>query len=101
MNQILRGDMPQKHEITSALKHLAAISQKIGNDSGIDWDSDERRIDISDPYLRFYLRRQIRPVAQSPSRPSLLVSFQAGAGKTLVVQRIFREMVGSKPKGRT
>ncbi|PIT04957.1 hypothetical protein TSA1_32585 [Bradyrhizobium nitroreducens] len=64
---LLAEDPPQKHEVTSALKHLASISQNIGNDAGIDWDADERKIDISDPYLRFYLRWQIRPVATSRS----------------------------------
>jgi hypothetical protein len=86
MNQILREGIPQKHQITSALKHLAAISQKIGNDSGIDWDGDERRIDISDPYLRFYLRWQVRPVAQSQPQQSLLFSFQSGSGKTFAIR---------------
>lgn len=69
LTELLMEDPPQKHEVTSALKHLATISQDIGNDAGIDWDGNSRRIDISDPYLRFYLRWQIRPV--STSRPSL------------------------------
>jgi hypothetical protein len=60
LNQILQSNMPQKHEITSALKNLAKISVNIGKDSGIDWDEDSRKVDISDPYLRFYLRWQIR-----------------------------------------
>lgn len=65
--ELLAEDPPQKHEITSALKHLSTISQNIGNDAGIDWDADQRKIDISDPYLRFFLRWQIRPVATSKS----------------------------------
>lgn len=60
LNRILQKNMPQKHEITSALKHLAAISMKIGKDSGLDWDEGSRKVDISDPYLRFYLRWQVR-----------------------------------------
>jgi hypothetical protein len=67
LNDILLEDMPQKHEITSALKHLNNISKEIakelGNDAGIDWDEDERKVDISDPYLRFYLRWHVRPVS--------------------------------------
>jgi hypothetical protein len=65
MTRLLVEELPQKHEVTSALKHLSAISQAIGNDAGIDWDNDERKIDISDPYLRFFLRWQIRPITQS------------------------------------
>ena len=59
--------LPQKHEITSALKQLAKISQGIGGDAGLDWDEDMRKIEISDPYLRFYLRWKIRPVTALPS----------------------------------
>jgi hypothetical protein len=78
LTELLMEDPPQKHEVTSALKHLATISQDIGNDAGIDWDGDSRRIDISDPYLRFYLRWQIRPI--STSRPS----FRLGSTRTLL-----------------
>jgi hypothetical protein len=60
MNRILVKNMPQKHEITSALKQLALISTKAGKDSRVDWDEDSRKVDISDPYLRFFLRWQIR-----------------------------------------
>ena len=66
MNKILSEGMPQKNEITAALKHLSQISREMGNDAGIDWDSDERKIDISDPYLRFYLRWQVRPITELP-----------------------------------
>jgi hypothetical protein len=69
LTNMLGQDTPQKHEITSALKHLSSISQEIGNDAGIDWDSDERKIDISDPYLRFYLRWQIRPLSDASKAP--------------------------------
>jgi hypothetical protein len=72
MNELLVDGSPQKHEITSALKHLSTISQKIGNDAGIDWDGEERKIDISDPYLRFFLRWQIRPLTEIKQQRSLL-----------------------------
>jgi hypothetical protein len=71
LNELLQDGAPQKHEITAALKHLSTISQKIGNDAGLDWDGDERKIDITDPYLRFYLRWQIRPLT-AIKIPSLL-----------------------------
>ena len=66
MNRILVKNMPQKHEITSALKQLALISTKAGKDSGVDWDEDSRKVDISDPYLRFFLRWQIRRSSDTP-----------------------------------
>jgi hypothetical protein len=71
LNNLLAADMPQKNEITSALKHLAVISQKEGHDAGLDWDSEERKVDITDPYLRFYLRWQIRPLTQFRATSSL------------------------------
>lgn len=63
LNVVLAGDLPQKHEVTNVLKHLARISQSIGPDVGVDWDEDQRQIDISDPYLRFYLRWKVRQIA--------------------------------------
>jgi hypothetical protein len=60
LNTILADKIPQKHEVTSVLKQLSKISRDIGTDVGVDWDDDKRSLDISDPYLRFYLRWQIR-----------------------------------------
>lgn len=60
LNAILLDKVPQKHEVTSVLKQLSAISKSIGVDAGIDWDPEKRQLDISDPYLRFYLRWQVR-----------------------------------------
>lgn len=60
MALLLADQMPQKHEITSALKHLARISQQSGMGATVDWDENNRRVNIVDPYLRFYLRWQVR-----------------------------------------
>jgi hypothetical protein len=60
LGDLLSEQIPQKHEITSALKHLSRISQRIGAGSAVDWDEDKRVINLADPYLRFYLRWQVR-----------------------------------------
>ncbi len=60
LNAILSEQVPQKHEITSALKHLSRISRNIGAGSAVDWDDNNREITLVDPYLRFYLRWQVR-----------------------------------------
>src|ERR1700677_3238864 len=60
LGDILSEQVPQKHEITSALKHLSRISRNIGAGSVVDWDDDKREITLVDPYLRFYLRWQVR-----------------------------------------
>jgi hypothetical protein len=77
LSEILAEESPQKHEITSALIHLSNISKDIakdlGNDAGVDWDEDERKVDISDPYLRFYLRWHIRPISISTTGGQLVL----------------------------
>jgi hypothetical protein len=60
LNLILSDKVPQKHEVTSALKHLSRISSENGSDKGMDWDDGKRMLHITDPYLRFYLRWQVR-----------------------------------------
>lgn len=65
MNILLTsGAMPQKNEITSAIKHLANISRKVGTEAVLDWDEDKQSVNLIDPWLRFFLRWQIRkPIA--------------------------------------
>ncbi len=60
MNSLLADMMPQKHEITAALNQLTKISRDIGAESAIDWNEDSREVTVADPYLRFYLRWQVR-----------------------------------------
>ena len=60
MNGMLSDMMPQKQEISSALRHLANLSKKDGAEDALDWDEDKRVISLADPYLRFYLRWQVR-----------------------------------------
>lgn len=60
LSSLLKDKIPQKNEVTSAFKHLSKISKEIGADSAIDWDDDSREVAIADPYLRFYLRWQVR-----------------------------------------
>jgi hypothetical protein len=60
LSSVLAEQVPQKHEITSALKHLSRISRAIGAESAVDWDDDKREVNLVDPYLRFYLRWQVR-----------------------------------------
>jgi hypothetical protein len=73
LNLILEDKVPQKHEVTSALKHLSRISAEDRVDQGIDWDDTKRTLYITDPYLRFYLRWQIRKCESSEG--SMLIPF--------------------------
>ncbi len=60
LNNLLLEQVPQKHEITSALKHLAVLAREFGKGAAIDWNEDTREVNLVDPYLRFYLRWQVR-----------------------------------------
>lgn len=60
LNNVLSDKVPQRHEVTSVLKQFSKISHEMGSDVGIDWDAAGRSLDISDPFLRFYLRWQVR-----------------------------------------
>jgi len=60
LNNLLKEQVPQKHEITSALKHLAVLAREFGKGAAIDWNEDTREVNLVDPYLRFYLRWQVR-----------------------------------------
>jgi hypothetical protein len=33
---------------------------KTGTEVAIDWDEDKREVNLTDPYLRFFLRWQVR-----------------------------------------
>lgn len=63
LNNLLSEQVPQKHEITSALKHLATLAREFGKGAAIDWNEDTREVNLVDPYLRFYLRWQVRKEA--------------------------------------
>lgn len=71
---LLADRIPQKHEVTSALKHLAKISRKNRFESVIDWDENKREVNVADPYLRFFLRWKIR----DRSKDSLFAPIGAG-----------------------
>lgn len=58
LTNLLSEMVPQKHEITAALKHLSKISRDIGAESAIDWDEDKREVNVADPYLRYFLKWQ-------------------------------------------
>jgi hypothetical protein len=43
-----RGSNPPNH------------AMKTGTEVAIDWDEDKREVNLTDPYLRFFLRWQVR-----------------------------------------
>lgn len=60
LKDVLSAQIPKGHEISSALKQMSKISQEVGGDSGLDWDEGKKQLNITDPFLRFFLRWQVR-----------------------------------------
>lgn len=56
LNNILSAKVPQKQEITSALKHLSALPREGSEEAALDWDEVRREVTIADPYLRFFMK---------------------------------------------
>jgi hypothetical protein len=48
----------------------------------VDWDDAKRSLDISDPYLRFYLRWQIRQGARENGSAAQSFSLMTGDSAT-------------------
>lgn len=62
LNNILADKIPQKLEVSNALKHLAAEDEKENKGQrAVDWDEDALELVITDPFFRFYLRWEIAP----------------------------------------
>lgn len=62
LNNILSDKIPQKLEISNALKHLAAEDERENKGQrAVDWDEDALELVITDPFFRFYLRWEIAP----------------------------------------
>jgi hypothetical protein len=57
LSNVLASNIPQKIEVSNALKQLAKISGKIAEDTRpIDWIESERTLVLADPMFRFYLK---------------------------------------------
>ncbi len=57
MREILSGDLPQAHEVSRVLEHMGKIaSQDESSVAVIDYEKDERRLHITDPFFAFFLR---------------------------------------------
>lgn len=54
---LISEDIPQAHEVSRVLKIMAEIA--VSDESSIpvlDWDEEERRLHITDPFFAFYLK---------------------------------------------
>jgi hypothetical protein len=54
-------ELPQAHEVSRVLEHMAAIqADDAASAPVLDWDKDERRLHITDPFFAFFLRWGMR-----------------------------------------
>jgi hypothetical protein len=73
LNAVLIDKVPQKLEVSNALNNLASIAEKEskGGERPLDWDGNSLDLVLTDPFLRFYLRWNIKPrINTGPNLPS-------------------------------
>jgi hypothetical protein len=57
IKNILTENAPQAHEVSRVLDHMAKISASDDSSTPvIDWDKEERKLHITDPFFAYYLR---------------------------------------------
>ena len=57
IRNVLSGDIPQAHEVSRVLEHMARISaEDEASIPVIDWDKEERVLHVTDPFFAYYLR---------------------------------------------
>lgn len=57
IREILASDLPQAHEVTRVLGKMADIaSSDEASTPVVDWEEDEQRLHITDPYFAYYLK---------------------------------------------
>jgi Tfp pilus assembly protein PilO len=53
----LLEELPQAHEVSSVLEHMSKIqADEAASAPVFDWEKQERRLHIIDPYFAFFLR---------------------------------------------
>lgn len=61
LGKVLRDDIPQQHEVTRVLEEMSKIARnKLEGEPVVDYDTELRKLHISDPYFAYYLRWAIR-----------------------------------------
>lgn len=57
IRDILSGDIPQAHEVTRVLEKMAEIASKEEMSVKVlDWDDEEQKLHITDPFFAFFLK---------------------------------------------
>ena len=57
IRQVLTDSIPQANEVTRVLEKMAEIASKDENSVAVlDWDADDQKLHITDPFFAFFLR---------------------------------------------
>lgn len=57
IREMLSGDIPQAHEVTRVLEKMAQIASKDEMSVKVlDWDDEEQKLHITDPFFAFFLK---------------------------------------------
>lgn len=57
IRDVSAGDVPQLHEVTRVLRHMATIAATDQSSTPvIDFEGDEKKLHVTDPFFAFYLR---------------------------------------------
>ena len=61
MRELLEDDVPRAHEITRVLEKMAEIaSSDEASTPVLDWEKEEQKLHITDPFFAFYLKWGVR-----------------------------------------
>ena len=61
MRKVLSDNIPQGHEITRVLSKMDEIAKKeLHGEPVLDWDKENTKLYISDPFFAFYLKWAIK-----------------------------------------
>lgn len=60
LRKVMQDDLPKGNEITRVLSKMDEIAKTLQGEPVIDWDKDDTRLFISDPYFAFYLKWAVR-----------------------------------------
>ncbi len=57
LREVLADYLPQAHEVSRVLEHMATISANEESSAPvIDWEKEERKLHITDPFFAFFLK---------------------------------------------
>lgn len=56
LQSLLKGKIPQKHEVTRTLAHMGKLAKEQEGEPAIDWMAEDETLYITDPFLLCFMR---------------------------------------------